>query len=664
MRVLRQLPFRLVACFPALAVCSLPAQVSRDTARVNDIVVTATRVPASSGTIAAATTIISGDDLRARGITLVIDALREVPGITLVQGGSYGAVTSIFLRGGESDYVKVLLNGVPLNVPGGSVDFANLTTADIDRIEIVRGPASVLYGADAMSGVVQLFTRSGAQGSRGEATVRGGTFGARDLDAHFSAGTNHLAVSVAGGRFASDGIYAFNSGYRNEVSSARLTWDGQERGQLALTARRSTATAHYPTDFTGALVDHNQLVSERSLALGVETSRPIGSSWTASVQGIASRNTRGAQNRPDTPADTLGYGYDADGSAVTWRRGVEARLDWRPAALAVVSLGMGVERESIDQASRTAMNFGTGPLVERNSFLVHRTTKAAYGQLLLTPVRSVSVQLGTRLDHNSAFGSHATGRAGVSWQFARTARIWTAAGTAFKAPTFYELFAATAFEVGNPALAPERSASVELGGEQRLAGERIILRATIFSQRFRDLIQYVTSSPGDPTYVNLGGARSRGLEGSLDVGITRGLGLRGRWTWLGTAVTDSGRASTETFTQGKPLLRRPASSGGVTATLRQGRATVTAAINHTGSRDDVDFRDFPSTRTALPSYTTVDVSFDVPVRGLGRNAPGLAVTLRAENLFGAAYQQTIGFPGRGRTLLAGARVRFGGQGEH
>ena len=115
--------------------------------------------------------------------------------------------------------------------------------------------------------------------------------------------------------------------------------------------------------------------------------------------------------------------------------------------------------------------------------------------------------------------------------------------------------------------------------------------------------------------------------------------------------------------QGKPLLRRPASSGGVSATLRQGRATVVATVNHVGPRDDVDFRDFPSTRTALPSYTTVDGSFDIPVRGPGRNFPGLDVTLRAENLFDAAYQQTIGFPGRGRTLLAGVRVRLGVQGE-
>ncbi len=663
MRVLRHLRHPLVAAVVVLVPAPVQGQAARDTTRVSDIVVTATRVPASTSTVAAATTVISGDDLRARGITFVIDALREVPGMVLVQGGSYGAVTSMFLRGGESDYVKVLLNGVPLNLPGGSIDLANLTTADLARIEIVRGPTSVLYGADAMSGVVQLFTRSGVPGMRGELAVRGGTFGARDVDAHLSAGARHLAASVNWGRLVSDGIYAFNSGYRDDVGSARLTWDGSARGQVAFTARHTSALAHYPTDFTGAPVDHNQWVSEQGLALGLEASRPLGGRWTANLQGIASRSLRGAQNRPDSPADTIGFGYDADASAVTWRRGVEARLDWRPGAETVVSLGVAMERESIDQSTRTVMNFGTGPSVERDSFEVHRTTRSAYGQVLLTPLRSISVQLGARLDRNSAFGSDATGRAGVSWQLSHTARLWTAAGTAFKAPTFFELFAASAFEVGNPALAPERSASVEVGGEQRLASGRVTLGATIFAQRFRDLIQYVSAPPGQPTYANLGGARSRGVEASLGIVVSRRLGLRGHWTWLGTMVTDSGHASTVTFMQGRPLLRRPASSGGVTATLRHAGTTLATTVNHLGTRDDVDFRDFPSTRTALPSYTTVDASLDIPVRGPGRNVPGLDVTLRAENLFAAAYQQTIGFPGRGRTLLAGARVRFGDQGE-
>jgi vitamin B12 transporter len=136
-----------------LAPVLLPAQ-QADTMRLPDLVVTATRTEWGADKIPAATTVLHGDDLRARGVRFVGEALREVPGMMLVQTGSYGAVTSAFMRGGESDYVKVLVDGIPLNTPGGALNLADLSLDDIDRIEVVRGPASVLYGADAMSGVV------------------------------------------------------------------------------------------------------------------------------------------------------------------------------------------------------------------------------------------------------------------------------------------------------------------------------------------------------------------------------------------------------------------------------------------------------------------------------------------------------------------------------
>ncbi len=657
MRALRsvlRLSVALLACLPT----ALQAQARGDSARVADLIVTATRVPASTSTVAAATTVLRGDDLRARGIISVTDALREVPGVTLVQGGGYGGVTSIFMRGGESDYVKVLLDGVPLNLPGGSIDLANLTTTDLDRIEVVRGPTSVLYGADAMSGVVQLFTRSGTGQTHGSLVARGGSFGAGDFDGHLSSGAGAFAGSVEASRFRSDGSYQFNSQYRNDVGAARLTWNGGAKGSLAFTARNGNALSHFPTDYAGAAVDRNQFVTERSLALGLVGSRTLGSTLKATVQGVASRNRRGAQNRPDSPADTVGFGFDSDADAVTWRRGLEARLDWRPDATTVLSVGTGFERESIAQQTRTAENFGGGVFVESDSFDVHRTTADAYSQLLLNPTRAVSLQLGGRVDRNSAFGSFATGRAGLSWQAKPTTRLWAATGTAFKAPTFFELFAASAFEVGNPSLGPERSSSVEAGVDQRLLHGRVVIGATLFAQRFRHLIQYVSAAPGEPTYVNLGGARSRGLETTLGTTLSSAISLQVHWTWLSTAVTDSGSASTPTFTQGAALLRRPSRSGGATVTWRNSSAMLSTTVSYLGRRDDVDFRDFPSTRTGLPSYTTIDVALDAPVVRPGRNSPGVDVTLRAENLFDAAFEQTIGFPGRGRTLLGGARVRF------
>ena len=140
---------------------SLAAQQSADTTVLRPVVISATRIPIDRQAAPASVTVISGDDLRARGITSVSDALASVPGLAVVRSGSFGATTALFARGGESDYVKVLVDGVPLNNPGGVFDFATLTTDNLERIEIVRGPASVVYGSDAVAGVMQLFTRRG-----------------------------------------------------------------------------------------------------------------------------------------------------------------------------------------------------------------------------------------------------------------------------------------------------------------------------------------------------------------------------------------------------------------------------------------------------------------------------------------------------------------------
>jgi vitamin B12 transporter len=644
-------------CGLLLPVGSLVSQSTvRDTARLADLVVTATRAPSTSAA-PAATTVLQGDDLRARGVRFVQDALREVPGVVMVQGGSYGAVSSLFLRGGESDYVKVLLDGVPLNLPGGSLNLSDLTTDDIDRIEVVRGPVSVLYGADAMSGVIQLFTRRGTRRTAGQFGYRGGTFGNADMTGRVAVGTDATTLSVAGSRFASDGIYPFNSQYVNRVGSLRLDWGNEARGRVALTARGGDVVAGYPTDFAGVPTDRNQRTTERRLSLGLSASRPLGTTLTGTVQGFASRLRAGADNRPDTPADTNGYGFDSDRRAVTWRRGVDARVDSRAIESMTLSLGGGVEQEELTADARVRQNYGTGIFEERTTLGADRTTRHLYAQMLAAPASQVSLQAGARLDDNSAFGTFATWRAGLSVQLSAGTRVWGAIGTAFKAPTFAELFANDPFEVGNPGLAPERTRNAELAMAQRISA-RTTLEVTAFDQRFRDLIQYVGAAPGAPTYTNLGAASSRGVEAALGWQPTAAVSIRARWTWLSTEVTDSGSASSLTFRQGASLLRRPASSGGVTATLRAGTATLGASLNHVGRRDDVDYRDFPATRTALPSYTIADLSLELPVRRAGGGAPAAELTLRAENLLGATYDQIIGFPGRGRTLFGGAQLRY------
>jgi len=179
---------RLTALVPLTSALLFPLaagaqQTARDTARVAPVVVTATRSPVNADREPSSVTVISGDKLRAEGITTAVDALRAVPGLSLVQTGSYGGATSLFIRGGESKYAKILVDGIPVNDAGGAFDLSTLSIDNLDRIEIVRGPASVLYGSDAVAGVVQLFTRRGAGAAHGQVSARGGGFGSRDVDA-------------------------------------------------------------------------------------------------------------------------------------------------------------------------------------------------------------------------------------------------------------------------------------------------------------------------------------------------------------------------------------------------------------------------------------------------------------------------------------------------
>ena len=161
----------------ALGARALPAQEPRDTVALPEVVVTATRYPVQPESVSATLTVLHGDEIRSQGIRFVGDALRQVPGVQIVQGGGFGAATSLFMRGGESDYTKVLIDGVPVNDPGGAFDFGSLTTDNIERIEILRGPASVLYGSDAMTGVVQIITRRGDGPAAVDASAEAGTYG-------------------------------------------------------------------------------------------------------------------------------------------------------------------------------------------------------------------------------------------------------------------------------------------------------------------------------------------------------------------------------------------------------------------------------------------------------------------------------------------------------
>ena len=269
-----------------LLVFALAVQQPQDTAVLKPVVVTATRVPVAADLVASAVTVLRGADLVAQGVRTVADALETVPGVHIVETGSVGGQTSLFMRGGESDYVKFLLDGVPLNQAGGGIDLANLTTDNVDRIEIVRGPTSVLYGSDAMTGVVQIFTRVGAGGTgapRMGADLRAGTYGSTDGAIELLGGTPRVGYAARVSRFSSDGLYAFNNQYRNSVVNARLRVQPDARTDASLTYRYGDDVYHFPTDGTGTPVDSNQHAAERGPLFSVSARRVLAAHLDARI---------------------------------------------------------------------------------------------------------------------------------------------------------------------------------------------------------------------------------------------------------------------------------------------------------------------------------------------------------------------------------------------
>src|SRR5581483_2093617 len=251
----------MTAVVVGAAAAQSPTPSAGDTLRPRDTlvaaVITATRVPVTTAAPIATTSVLSGADLRAQGLTRVADALRLVPGASVVASGAVGSQTSLFLRGGNSNYVRVLVDGVPVNDAGGTLDLANLALDNVDRIEVVRGPASVLYGSDAVTGVVQIFTADGAGPSGLRASVAGGTRGSLRASVGTSGGAAVARYSVRAAHEQTAGILPFNNQYRNDVLSGALRMAPDPRSDLRVAVRWAAGDYHYPTDYSGAVVDHN-----------------------------------------------------------------------------------------------------------------------------------------------------------------------------------------------------------------------------------------------------------------------------------------------------------------------------------------------------------------------------------------------------------------------
>jgi vitamin B12 transporter len=632
----------------------------QDTTRLPELVVTPTRLPTSPDAVVASVTVITGDDLRARGVRFVQDALREVPGAAVVQQGSFGGLTSIFLRGGESDYVKVLIDGVPANQSGGAFNWANLTTDNVDRIEILRGPGSVIYGSDAVSGVVQIFTRRGEGGFSVEGGAEAGTFGTLNGHAGVLGGTSRLTYSADASRFATDGTYRFNNDYGNTALSGAVRGLPDSRTDASLSVRFTDSRYHFPTDFAGVPADSNQSSAEEMLTIAAEVGRRLGPRYDLRLTAGGNRTVGEFDDLPDNASDTLGFGFASHRDSRAERGNLDARINGVLSPGLTVTGGVQVERETERQSGETTSNFGGIATTPDTPFDRGRTTFGYYAQGLLDLASGLAINLNARVDDNSAFGAFFTYRAGAVYRLTSGTRIRASLGRSFKAPTFCEQFCNAPFVVGDSTLRPERATSWEAGLEHGLADGRVSVWATYFDQRFRDMIVYDGSGgPLEPTYFNGAAAKSRGIEAGLTTSPWRNVKVSASYTYLMAEATDDGGLPSATFAAGQRLVRRPRHSAELAARGRVlDRITLGGSVIYVGPRDDVDFNQFPAQRVELPGYATLDLATEVEILRAGPGRPGFSGGLRVENLFNQAYDQVVGFPGRRRGVFGGAKFRF------
>lgn len=618
---------------------------------LSTVVVTATREAVASAVPTATTTVLRGDELRAAGITRVADALRLVPGAVVVGSGSMGAQTSLFLRGGNSNYVRVLVDGVPMNDAGGGFDFSTLTIANIDRIEVLRGPASVLYGSDAVTGVIQLFTRQGAGPLAWHALAGGGSRGAVQGELGLSAGSSRAGFSLLGARQSSNGDLAFNDNFATDVLSLAAHAAPDDATRVGLAARWSEASYHYPTKFDGTVADHNAEQAEHRFIVAADVERRLTGRLSAHLTLTQNEDLPRSNDAPDSPADTLGFfGYFSRSTRV--RRAAELRLSARLGERTTLTVGGEAARDRERTSSLSLSQYGNSA----DAFEASRHTDALYAQLLGDASPRLSYVAGARVDRNSAFGTFATARGGLAWLGGPAWRVRFSAGNAFKAPSFYENFA-TGYVTGNPALRPERSAGGEVGADAFLLEGTLVVRGTVYAQQFRDLVQYAGTapSPGAPNYYNVAGATSRGVEIETEWRPSTATTVRASYAYTDTRATAAGfdLSSGATYVVGERLIRRPPHAASLFVARTFGRASLDLIATYVGVRDDRDFAQYPVAPVQLPAYTKLDGSLTLP---LGHDAARpLALVLRVNNALDARYEEIVRFAAPRRAWFAGLR---------
>ena len=616
------------------------------------VVVTATRTPLPTAETGASISTLENSQLETMQPVSSSDAVRFLPGAVVNDAGQRGGLSSLFVRGGDSTYNKVIVDGVTINEPGGTFDFGTLPLTQANRVEFLRGAQSTLYGSDAMTSVVQVFTRTGSTPTPElRFAADGGNFSTANGHVSLAGARGRFDYNVFGDQFNTDGS-GINDAYSDSLQGANVGLALNDKVSLRLHLRHSNSHTGVPGEwnFNGDPLlppDPSEWSQLNSLLGGAELTVAAPSGWQHRFSGFDylyrynEVNLNGDSARVDDfPShevdriNRVGFEYQGDYSERTW---------------AHTTFGYRIENENGFVGD---VNFGQthGQRLENDAYLQQQFS---WGRL--------SAVAGGRFVHNSAFGNTGVPRVALTLLALRGGEIFSGTrlrfsyATGFKEPRLEETFAGSPYSFPNPGLKPERVRAFEAGIQQDFFHAKYAFNATYFNNLFHDQINYeevdLVNFIGQ--YFNVNEAFAQGAEVELQAKLRSRLLLSAAYTYTSTEILSDPAPIDTQYDPGQPLLRRPKHSATMLLSYLGSRWGANLSGSFVGRRPDDDFFGFNIYHAA--GYVRADLG--------GWYAINSRVTAYAnvENALDRRYNEVVGYPALPINFRAGFRFRIGGE---
>jgi vitamin B12 transporter len=597
------------------------------------VVVSATRLETPLREVASSMTVIDEQEIEQRQARTATEVLRSVPALDVVQTGGPGGQTSVSIRGAESDHTLVLIDGVEMNDPsdlGRSFNFASLSTENIERIEILRGPQSTLYGSDAIGGVINIVTKKGKGKPSGLVSAEGGSFQTYRQRAQAGGATELINYSLGFSRLDTEGISAADEddgneeedGYENTTLSARLGITPTEHFQVSSIMRYIDDETDLDDSGGVGGDDPNHRTESERLFLRAQAQLSLFENvWEQEIGFSYTDHDRRTEDDPDAsqPNELLRSSFDGEIVQFDWQHDVMLH------ETNTLTFGVETEEDTVDY--RYYLEDPFFPVDTTIDDKSMRTT-GFYAQDQIRLWDSWFTTVGVRVDDHEDFGTETTYRITSTYLVHKTGtKIKGTLGTGFKAPTLYQLYS----QYGNRDLDPEESTGWDIGLEQSLIGDRVSVGVTYFYNDFDELIDFDVASS---RYFNTGAAETQGVELSSSVRPIDSLTVKASYTY-----TD-----TEDKSTGDELLRRPEDKFSLNVNYSfLGQGNLNLGLSYVGSRNDVgnvELQEYSLAHLAA-SYQVLD---NVELFG------------RIENLLDEDYQEISGYGTPELSAFAGVRL--------